>query len=67
MSSQKQEILYRMAAITLYKTGGAFSSFVDKDYAAFINMLNLAYKLPSTRLFLGRFLDDMYNNARGQL
>lgn len=36
MSSQEQEIIHRMAAMALYKTGGAFSSFDDEDYVAFI-------------------------------
>lgn len=66
-SSQEQEIIHRMAAMALYKTGAAFSSFDDKDYAAFIHRLNPAYKLPSARLFLGRFLDEVYNDVRGQL
>lgn len=47
MSFQKQEIIHRMAIMTLYKTGRAFSNFDDKDYATFIHRLNLMYKLPS--------------------
>lgn len=36
-----------MAALASYKTGGGFSNIEDEDYAAFLDQLNPAYKIPS--------------------
>lgn len=48
MFFQKQEIIHYMTALAFYKTGGAFSSFDNEDYVAFIYRLNPIYKISST-------------------
>lgn len=66
MSSQKQNFLYCMTVISLYKTRRAFSSFDNEDYVVFINKLNPIYKLFNTLLFLRRLLNKVYNDIQRQ-
>lgn len=45
MSFQEQEIIYYMIVMVFYKTKEVFNSFDNKNYMAFINKLNLIYKI----------------------
>ncbi len=64
MSSQEQEIVYRIAVIAFCKIRGVFNSFDDEEYSAFINRLNLIYKLLIAQLFSRPLLDDIYDNVQ---
>ncbi len=67
LSNGEQEAINQMAAMALYKTGSGFSNFEDEDYIAFLHQLNPEYKISIARLFLGRLLDETYDEVQGEL
>ena len=67
LSNEDQEAINCMTAMAPYKTGGGLSNLEDEDYTAFLQRLNLKYKILSAQLFSRRLLDEAYRTLQGEL